>query len=156
MYITVGSTRECLGPNDSKCLLLHFDNNEEFEVHGDTHVSSSSSSLLSSRPSVSSTPILSNSVFQPVSIPGNPTPRRPTFSSSKSRPVMKVHVVFAMFRGKENVDLLEKEQAYIPVGEAQANVTFVLEAVRAKWGHNLEIVTKNGLPLVDEPGTRGK
>ena len=104
---------------------------------------------------MSSPSILTDSAFQSVSIPANP--RRPTYTSSRSRSSVNVHVVFAdIFRAKKKVEFVEKEQAYIPVSEAQANVPSVLAAVREKWGQNVEIVTNNGLPVVDEPGTRGK
>ena len=161
MYLTVASSGECLGPSDGKFLLSHFDTTEEFEVHGDvsSHTSSSShgssSTIFSSRPCMSSPSILTYSTFQSVSILANP--RRPTYTSSRSRSSVNVHVVFAdIFRAKKKVEFVDKEQAYIPVSEAQANVPSVLAAVREKWGQNVEIVTNNGLPVVDEPGTRGK
>ena len=99
MYLTVASSGQCLCPSDGKFLLSHFDTTEEFEVHGDvsSHTSSShgssSSTIFSSRPCMSSHSILTDSAFQLVSIPANP--RCPTYTSSRSRLSVNVHVVFA-------------------------------------------------------------
>lgn len=50
----------------------------------------------------------------------------------------------------------EKEQAYILVTEADANVTYIPEKVREKWGPKFTVVTSKGLAVVDEPDTQRK
>ena len=47
-------------------------------------------------------------------------------------------------------------QAYITLEkEEDATVAYELAALRRKWGEDVSILTKNGLPLTDEPATRG-
>ena len=57
--------------------------------------------------------------------------------------------------GKKKLILWKKDRLKFRVSEDQPNVSSVLESVREKWG-NVEIVTNNGLPVVDEPATGGK
>lgn len=45
---------------------------------------------------------------------------------------------------------------YIDVTEATANITYLTNAVRAKWGNDHVIVTSEGLPISDGSGTQGK
>lgn len=61
-------------------------------------------------------------------------------------------VIFAKKTGKSFDEL---NQTYVNVNENTANVEYITEKAREKWGQ-VVLVSGNGLPITDEEGTRGK
>ena len=80
-----------------------------------------------------------------------PPPRRlTTVAKSRTNNGTNVHVVLVtMSRDRGKLGFAEREQAYIPITEAEADVSHILGVVREKWGQNASIVMSN------EPGTKG-
>ena len=80
-------------------------------------------------------------------------------ASNRSRETIDVRVILAkMTRQRGRPVFTGGDQTFIVVlGESEANVASIQEKVRNRWGRDdLSLVTANGLPLVDEEGTRGK
>lgn len=58
-------------------------------------------------------------------------------------------------KSAKGVSFEEKNQMYITLHEEIANVPYVSEKVREKFGKHVVLVSGNGLPIEDEEGTRG-
>ena len=47
------------------------------------------------------------------------------------------------------------EIGFFDINQATANVLHITEMVQAKWGHDYQILSNEGLPIGDSIGTRG-
>ena len=76
---------------------------------------------------------------------------------TKSPQLLRVKVVKAkmIWEGKGKPTFQTAQQLYIEVHETTANVEYILDEVRARWGASYVIVTNDGLKLEDSPATQG-
>ena len=65
-------------------------------------------------------------------------------------------ILAEMKKTPKGVTFSDKNQTFITVNEETANVTYILQRVKEKFGEGVVLVSGNGLPIVDEEGTRGK
>ena len=57
--------------------------------------------------------------------------------------------------GSSRPEFTVLSQHYISINEITANVTYILAAVRERWGSSYVIVTGDGLRVEDSSGTQG-
>ena len=70
---------------------------------------------------------------------------------------ISVKIAYAtMKRNGTKCEFRKLHQAFIKVGESTANVSYLTEAVKEKWGKDLILVTADGMPIEDSSGTRGE
>ncbi|XP_068727311.1 uncharacterized protein [Montipora capricornis] len=64
-------------------------------------------------------------------------------------------ILAEMKKTPKGVTFSDKNQTFITVNEETANVTYILQKVKEKFGEGVLLVSGNGLPILDEEGTRG-
>ena len=83
-----------------------------------------------------------------------------TSTSSVKSFFNRLHLTFvfrsSMKRTPKGVTLSDKNRAFITVNEETANVTYILQRVKEKFGEGVVLVSCNGPQIVDEEGTRGR
>jgi hypothetical protein len=79
------------------------------------------------------------------------------FSKSPGSGTFGCKIVYAtMKRTPKGVSFTETNQTYITLKEETANVSYIKEKTRERFGCDVTLVAGNGLPIQDEEGTRGE
>ena len=116
----------------------------QLSVEGTRRARSSTADSASNNNSTSSGRVLSN-------VP-------PVFKSKAggSSSSISVKIAYAtMKRNGHKCEFRKLHQAFFRVGESTANVCYLTEAVKEKWGKDLVLVTADGILIEDSSGTRG-
>ncbi|KXJ21501.1 hypothetical protein AC249_AIPGENE754 [Exaiptasia diaphana] len=137
-------------PDDGKFNLLPYTVGTSFEVMG---VEKSKQNPPSSALSYTSASTSSQSGANNYSNNQQTSRLFAAFKKSTDKTSFACKIVLADKTGK---GFTEKNQMYLTLREDSANVPFVLDKAKEKFGKELILVSGNGLPIEDEEGTRGK
>ena len=129
----------------------HLDDGTLVEVMGDDMVNTPSQEQHSVQSfSYSTTPNLTKST------PGN----TPLFGGGRRKNAVIVKIIHAQMslrNEKSNATFQEIGQTYINVNEENANVNFLTTKARESFhDETVDLVTNNGLKIIDNEGTRGQ
>ncbi len=96
------------------------------------------------------------SSLQSASQPSGAPVHKPIFSGKKGQST-NVKIIQATYKKTSaRPEFTPTNQAFITVSEANANVVYLTDAIRRKWGDDFVLVTGDGLRLEDSSGTQGR
>lgn len=86
-----------------------------------------------------------------------PSTPRPLFHARKSSSTANVKIIKAKMKrnssGKAEFNFIS--QIFVGVTDATANVGYISNEIQKIWSHEYDLVTNDGLPIIDCPGTQG-
>ena len=100
-------------------------------------------------------PSTSSSLF--LSGPDRPSMEQATPVCCTSKNTFSLKIVRAnMKEGTSKPEFMPLEVGYVEINSKTANINFIRDTIQDRWGKNYQVVSNEGLPILDSPATRGR
>ena len=98
-----------------------------------------------------------NSLASPTVVSMDVSPQSSTVPcSTRAKNSFSLKIVKASMKHGPKPEFTPIEVGFIDITPKTANLSFIEESVKEKWGEAFVIVSNEGLPIVDCAGTRGE